>query len=98
MTGMQVGGHSWKKPAPDGDPGPGFYRFMRADLPDLTERQLSRLGTVIEVYGKDLAQAQATIGILVQGVTRSVTPPAIEARPVAYRATRLSKKHRKVIG
>ena len=93
-----IGGSTWAPAPPEGDPGPGFYRFRKADIPDLDHSAGARLGGVVELFAHDLAGAQAHLGLLVAKAKRKNPPEPVEIRPTHHRRTRLSKKHRKVIG
>jgi hypothetical protein len=93
-AGKVIGGRSWDPAPAEGDPGTGFYRFRKADIPDLDARQGSQLGTVIETFGKNLADAQRTIGFLVAKAKRQSPPQPVNIRPTHFRRTQLSKKQR----
>ena len=97
-TPMQVGGHTWAEAPAEGDPGPGFYRFRAADIPDFEGRPGGLRTSTVEVFGRDLAAARLAVGHLVAKAKRSSPVRPVDVRPTHHRATRLSKKHRREIG
>lgn len=89
----------WRAVAPDeGDLGSGFYRFRAKDIPGLPER--SRMATVLECFGTDLANARVHMRIVI-AQARRVAVDSVDVSalyPFEFRPTRLCKRARKARG